>query len=150
LSKIIIEDCLVHEYGNMLCENDSQLNPYNYYNTIVPNHTNSKDLNGNCALCNKLDEYTRQGWLCVFNMVVVKGSNTISIFHLNLVMTIISQIYFSGKTIHKYGLIHFCSIFIDCSMSMHMSSTQNSFFSSSVKPSFQIVCASPHCSLWSL
>jgi hypothetical protein len=39
LSKEIFEDHLVHEYGNMLCENDSQLNPDNHYNTIVPNHT---------------------------------------------------------------------------------------------------------------
>ncbi len=39
LSKEIFEDRLVHEYGNMLCENDSQSNPDNHYNTIVPNHT---------------------------------------------------------------------------------------------------------------
>jgi hypothetical protein len=43
----------------MLCENESQLNLYNHYNTIVPNDTYSKDFSGNCARCNRLDEYTK-------------------------------------------------------------------------------------------
>jgi len=49
----LFEDHLVHEYGNMLGKNDSQLNLYDHYNIIMPNHTNSKDHIGN-----RLDEYT--------------------------------------------------------------------------------------------
>jgi len=49
----LFEDHLVHEYGNMLGKNDSQLNFYDHCNIIMPNHTNSEDHIGN-----RLDEYT--------------------------------------------------------------------------------------------
>ncbi len=65
----LFEDHLGHEYGNMLGKNDSELNPYNHYNIIMLNHTNSKD---------HMDTLV-QGWLCVFHMVVVKRSNKMSV-----------------------------------------------------------------------
>jgi hypothetical protein len=79
-------------------------------------------------------------------MVVVKRSNTMSILHLNVVMIIISQICFSSKTIHNYGLIHFCSTSLIIPLYAHhqLKVWSSWFFSLIVRPSFPIgLCITP-------